>query len=59
MSQSGLAPFDSTLQTTNVWLNDIQERLGWGWDHHRAYRALELNGREVVDIWGITGPIRL
>ena len=26
---------------------------------HRAYRELELNGREVVDIWGITGPIRL
>ena len=26
---------------------------------HRAYRKLELAGREVVDIWGITGPIRL
>jgi UDP-N-acetyl-D-mannosaminuronic acid dehydrogenase len=26
---------------------------------HRAYRQLELDGREVVDIWGITGPIRL
>ena len=26
---------------------------------HRAYRELELNGRDVVDIWGITGPIRL
>ena len=26
---------------------------------HRTYRALELDGREVVDIWGITGPIRL
>jgi len=26
---------------------------------HRAYRSLELDGREVVDIWGITGPIRL
>jgi hypothetical protein len=26
---------------------------------HRAYRKLELDGREVVDIWGITGPIRL
>ena len=26
---------------------------------HRAYRALELGDREVVDIWGITGPIRL
>ena len=26
---------------------------------HRAYRDLELDGREVVDIWGMTGPIRL
>jgi UDP-N-acetyl-D-mannosaminuronic acid dehydrogenase len=26
---------------------------------HRAYKKLDLNGREVVDIWGITGPIRL
>ena len=26
---------------------------------HRAYRQLELDGRDVVDIWGITGPVRL
>jgi uncharacterized protein (DUF2267 family) len=39
MTQTGLAPFDSTLQTTNVWLNDILERLGWE-DRHRAYHAL-------------------
>ena len=26
---------------------------------HRAYRELRLDGREVVDIWGVTGPIRL
>jgi UDP-N-acetyl-D-mannosaminuronic acid dehydrogenase len=26
---------------------------------HKAYKTLELDGREVVDIWGITGPIRL
>ena len=26
---------------------------------HRAYRQLELDGRDLVDIWGITGPIRL
>ncbi len=40
MSHTGLTPFDSTIQTTNIWLNDIQERLGWGEDHHRAYHAL-------------------
>jgi len=26
---------------------------------HRAYKKLDLTGREVVDVWGITGPIRL
>jgi len=26
---------------------------------HRAYKNLDLAGREVVDIWGMTGPIRL
>jgi hypothetical protein len=26
---------------------------------HRAYRKLDLAGRDVVDIWGVTGPIRL
>src|SRR5271166_3374717 len=39
MSQTGLAPFDSTIQTTNVWLNDILEQLGWQ-DRHHAYHAL-------------------
>jgi uncharacterized protein (DUF2267 family) len=40
MSQTSLTPFESTLQTTNVWLNDILERLGWGEDRYRAYHAL-------------------
>ena len=26
---------------------------------HRAYKKLDLASRDVVDIWGITGPIRL
>lgn len=39
MSQSGLSAFDSTIQTTNIWLNDISERMGW-LDKHRAYHAL-------------------
>ncbi|HXG09810.1 MAG TPA: DUF2267 domain-containing protein [Gemmataceae bacterium] len=39
MSQTGLKPFDSTIQTTNIWLNDILERLGWR-ESHRAYHAL-------------------
>jgi uncharacterized protein (DUF2267 family) len=40
MSKTHVAPFDSTLQTTNIWLNEIQEQLGWGEDHQRAYHAL-------------------
>ena len=39
MSQTGVAAFDSTIQTTNVWLHDIMERLGWQ-DRHCAYHAL-------------------
>jgi len=39
MTQTSLAAFDSTLQTTNIWLNDVGEQLGWQ-DHHRAYQAL-------------------
>jgi uncharacterized protein (DUF2267 family) len=39
MSQTSLKPFDSTIQTTNIWLNDILERLGWQ-DSYRAYHAL-------------------
>ena len=39
MSQTGIAAFDSTLQTTNVWLNEILDRMGWI-DRHRAYHAL-------------------
>jgi uncharacterized protein (DUF2267 family) len=36
---TGLAAFDSTLHTTNVWLNEITERMGWT-ERHRAYHAL-------------------
>jgi uncharacterized protein (DUF2267 family) len=39
MSQTGLPAFDSTIQTTNVWLNEIMDRMGWQ-DKHRAYHAL-------------------
>lgn len=39
MSSTGLAPFDSTINTTNVWLHDKMDRMGWD-DRHRAYHAL-------------------
>jgi uncharacterized protein (DUF2267 family) len=39
MSTTAIAAFDSTIQTTNIWLNEIMERMGWI-DRHRAYHAL-------------------
>jgi len=39
MSYTGIRAFDSTIQTTNVWLNDLADRLGWQ-DKQRAYHAL-------------------
>jgi len=39
MSNTGITAFDSTLHTTNVWLNDLTDRMGWQ-DKHRAYHAL-------------------
>jgi uncharacterized protein (DUF2267 family) len=38
MRATGLASFESTFQTTNVWLHDLMERLGWQ-DRNRAYHA--------------------
>lgn len=39
MSTTGLKPFDTTLQLTNVWFNELMEEMGWE-DRHRAYHAL-------------------
>ena len=39
MSATGLKVFDSTIQTTNIWLDDLMKELGWT-DRHRAYFAL-------------------
>jgi len=38
---TGITAFDSTIHTTNVWLNDLLERLGWQ-DKQRAYHALRV-----------------
>lgn len=40
MSATGLEVFDKTLQTTNVWLNEIMERLGP--DRQVAWKALSI-----------------
>jgi uncharacterized protein (DUF2267 family) len=39
MSRTGLAVFDSTLQVTNGWLNEVMEELGME-DRHRAFQAM-------------------
>ena len=41
MSTTGLKAFDSTLQLTHRWLNELSEGLGWA-DHARAYHALRV-----------------
>lgn len=39
MTQTGLATFDNTVQTTNAWLNDLMLELGKD-DKHLAYSAM-------------------
>jgi uncharacterized protein (DUF2267 family) len=39
MSATGLAVFDTTLQKTNDWLQDLRHELGWD-DRQKAYLAL-------------------
>lgn len=39
MSATGLKVFDTTIQTTNVWLDEIMQKLNWG-DRHRAFHAM-------------------
>jgi uncharacterized protein (DUF2267 family) len=58
MSVQTHAPFEHTYQTTNIWLNDLMEEMGWH-DRHRAYQALravlhalrdQLTVAEVADL---------
>ena len=39
MSTTGLEVFDTTLQKTHIWLNDITDELHWD-DRFRGYKAL-------------------
>ncbi|HKI35935.1 MAG TPA: DUF2267 domain-containing protein [Gemmataceae bacterium] len=58
MSQTGIAAFDSTLQTTNVWLNEILDRMGWI-DRHRAYHALRVVLHALRDRLTVEGATAL
>jgi uncharacterized protein (DUF2267 family) len=40
MSTTGLDVFDTTLQKTHLWLNEIMTELGWEDNRHWAYLAL-------------------
>ena len=48
MSATGLKVFDSTLQTTNIWLDDLMQVLDWD-DRHKAYHALSVVLHELRD----------
>jgi uncharacterized protein (DUF2267 family) len=39
MSATGLEAFDTTIQKTNSWLNDLMQVMDWS-DRHKAYLAL-------------------
>jgi uncharacterized protein (DUF2267 family) len=39
MNHSGLPAFDTTIHTTNIWLNDLMDRLLWR-DRQHTYHAL-------------------
>ena len=41
MSATGLEVFDTTVQKTNIWLNDLMEILGWD-SKQKAYLALRV-----------------
>ena len=41
MSATGLEVFDRTIQTTNIWLDDLMRELGWP-DRQQAFHALRV-----------------
>jgi len=41
MSATGLEVFDHTLQTTNIWLDELMKELGW-MERHQAFHALRV-----------------
>lgn len=52
MSLTGLKPFDSTVHTTNAWLNELMEELGWE-DRHCAYHAMRAVLQSLRDQLGV------
>jgi uncharacterized protein (DUF2267 family) len=48
MSMTGLRVFDTTLQKTNQWLNDLMQLLDWG-DKNKSYLALRVTLHALRD----------
>jgi len=48
MSATGLKVFDTTLQKTNHWLNDLMQLLDWH-DRHKSYLALRVTLHALRD----------
>ncbi len=58
ISQTGLAAFDSTVQTAHIWINEVAERLGWQ-DKQRAYLALRAVLHALRDRLSVDGAAAL
>jgi len=48
MSASGLEIIDRTVQLTHLWINDLDQRLGWA-NKHRSYRLMRAVLQAVRD----------
>jgi len=48
MSATGLESIEHTLQLTHIWINDLDERLGWD-NKHRSYRLLRTALQAIRD----------
>ncbi len=58
MAMTGLGVFDSTIQKTHIWLNDIMEELGWK-DRQRAYQALRVTLHALRDRLTVEEAVQL
>lgn len=58
MSATGLKVFDSTVQTTNIWLDEVMLELGWD-DRQKAYHALRSVLQTLRDRLSIDEAVQL
>jgi len=58
MTVTGLEAFDTTLQTTNLWLKELMAELGWQ-DRHKAYMGLRLTLHALRDRLTVAEAVQL